>query len=158
MMKHFAKRGIARLWMVVLLAGMSIVTVSAVASAVQIGDEYDNDHRYLGGIVFYVDGTGNHGLVAAKADFQERMNWSHAMNACENLVSNTYSDWFLPDEKYLNQLYNERSAVGGFSDGSYWSSTEFSADIAWGQNFFIGYQYDNYYKYSKLCVRAVRAF
>jgi hypothetical protein len=40
MLKHFAKTGIARLWMVVLLASLSMVTVWAVASAVKIGDEH----------------------------------------------------------------------------------------------------------------------
>ena len=158
MMKHFAKRGIARLWMVVLLAGLSMVTVSAVASAVQIGDEYDNDHRYLGGIVFYVDGTGNHGLVAAKADFQESMIWYDAKSACENLVSNSYRDWFLPNKEQLTQLYNKRSAVGGFSDYGYWSSTEDDADGAWYQYFGSGNQDVNVNKIVRLCVRAVRAF
>ena len=153
MMKHFAKRGIARLWMVVLLAGLSMVMVSGVASAVKIGDEYG------GGIVFYVDGTGNHGLVAAKADFQNYMNWYDAKSACENLVSNSYSDWFLPNKEQLTQLYNKRSAVGGFSDYGYWSSTEYDASNAWLQNFGSGYQDVNYLdKIYKLCVRAVRAF
>ena len=149
MMKHFAKRGIVRLWMVVLLAGLSMVMVSGVASAVKIGDEYG------GGIVFYVDGTGNHGLVAAKADFLEEMNWEDAKSACESLVSN--SDWFLPNKEQLNQLYNKRSAVGGFSDYYYWSSSEPGANLAWYQLFGRGYQYATS-KYNYLRVRAVRAF
>ncbi|MFZ4525834.1 MAG: DUF1566 domain-containing protein [Chlorobium sp.] len=151
MMKHFAKRGIARLWMVVLLAGLSMVTVSAVASAVNIGDEYG------GGIVFYVDGTGQHGLVAAKADFQEEMNWDDAKSACESLVSNSYSDWFLPNKEQLKRLYNMRSIVGGFSDNYYWNSTEDSADYAWNQSFYIGYQ-NIINKSFRWCVRTVRVF
>jgi len=151
MMKHFAKRGIVRLWMVVLLAGLSMVMVSGVASAVKIGDEYG------GGIVFYVDGTGNHGLVAAKADFLEEMNWEDAKSACESLVSNSYSDWFLPNKEQLNLLYNKRSAVGGFSVNSYWSSSESGANYAWYQYFGDGSQSDDH-KYFSIRVRAVRAF
>ena len=128
-----------------------MVMVSGVASAVKIGDEYG------GGIVFYVDGTGNHGLVAAKADFLEEMNWEDAKSACESLVSNSYSDWFLPNKEQLNLLYNKRSAVGGFSGYGYWSSTEYNAGGAWGQNFVYGYQF-YFSKFYGLCVRAVRAF
>jgi hypothetical protein len=160
MMKHFAKTGIARVLISVLLAGLSMMPVSAVASAVQIGDEYDNDHRHLGGIVFYVEGTGNHGLVASKADLQRYMYWAEAKSACENLVSNSYSDWFLPNKEQLNRLYINRSAVGGFSAYFYWSSTEVNADLAWSQTFTNGRQNhqndSNKNAYSR--VRAVRAF
>ena len=140
-----------------LFTSLSMVTVSAVASAVQIGDEYDNDHRYLGGIAFYVDGTGMHGLVAAKSDFQDLMSWGNAKLACENLVSNSYSDWFLPNKEQLNQLYKLRSVVGGFSGITYWSSSENGADNAWMQFFYNGYQLQGN-KASDSRVRAVRAF
>ena len=38
-----------------------------------------------------------------------------------------FDDWFLPSKSELNKLYHAKSAVGGFSDDSYWSSTEGSA-------------------------------
>ncbi len=62
MMKLFAKTGIAQLWVVLLLTGLSMVMVSAVASAVKIGDEYG------GGKIAWLDASGQHGLIAAKAD------------------------------------------------------------------------------------------
>jgi uncharacterized protein YjbI with pentapeptide repeats len=68
-----------------------------------------------------------------------------------------FEDWYLPSKSELNKLYYAKSAVGGFSDFIYWSSTEFSADYAWYQNFDNGYQIYNY-MYDKRCVRAVRAF
>jgi len=49
------------------------------------------------------------------------------------------------------------SAVGGFSDNNYWSSTENDANNAWNQNFNNGNQNNNN-KNNKLCVRAVRGF
>ena len=50
-------------------------------------------------------------------------------------------------------------ANGGssFVGESYWSSTEYSSDVAWGQSFFDGGQ-DFCNKGSQHCVRAVRAF
>lgn len=68
-----------------------------------------------------------------------------------------YDDWFLPSQSELNQLYLNRSAVGGFVIYYYWSSTELGAIIAWGQYFGNGYQYYGY-KYDKGRVRPVRAF
>ncbi len=49
------------------------------------------------------------------------------------------------------------SAVGGFSDNNYWSSTENSANNAWKQNFNNGNQNNNN-KSVGWCVRAVRGF
>ncbi len=54
-------------------------------------------------------------------------------------------------------LYYAKSAVGGFSDANYWSSTEFSASSAWGQIFYNGFQYGDG-KSGSGRVRAVRAF
>ena len=68
------------------------------------------------------------------------------------------SDWFLPSKSELNQLYSNRSAVGGFAVGYYyWSSTEYSAGSAWNQNFDGGSQDDDY-KSNEWRVRPVRAF
>jgi len=50
------------------------------------------------------------------------------------------------------------SAVGGFSNNNYWSSTENDAINAWNQNFNNGNQNNNNNKNNKLCVRAVRGF
>ncbi len=124
---------------------------SSSAPTLNIGDEYG------GGIIFYIDATKRRGLIAAKEDLSGDFNWDDANIECKYLVSNGYSDWFLPNKEQLNQLYLQRSAVGGFSDDYYWSSTEISANLAWFQGFVIGYQ-DGYYKDYRLCVRAVRAF
>ena len=152
-MKRFAKTGIARLWMVVLLAGLSMVTVSAVASAVQIGDEYG------GGKIAWLDPTGQHGLIAAKADCPgPYFTWQGAKKACQNYKANGYRDWRLPSKNELNKLYRAKSTVGGFfTDVGYWSSTENGALNAWYQYFNDGFQVGDH-KYDINRVRAVRAF
>jgi hypothetical protein len=134
----------------------AVVTARQEATAqkmLKIGDEYG------GGKIAWLDATGQHGLIAAKADLPGRdiYTWEAAKKACRELVNNGYSDWYLPTKDELNKLYNAKSAVGGFSDYYYWGSTEVSADDAWSQGFGNGGQgYDG--EYSKLCVRAVRAF
>jgi hypothetical protein len=128
---------------------------------VVVGDEYG------GGVVFYVDGTGKHGLIVAKADMptlssdkeEGGFTWSDAKMACTTFESNGYRDWFLPNKEQLNQLYNNKSAVGGFSENHYyWSSTEYNADIAWLQNFTNGTHYVISKSYGLDRVRAVRKF
>lgn len=104
-MKHFAKRGIARLWMVVLLASLSMVTVSAVASAVKIGDEYG------GGIIFYIDRRGQHGLIAANEDIKKAnedikktltYQWDEAMDQKSHTSEYSYS-WSTGQHKNANE-------------------------------------------------------
>ena len=106
----------------------------------------------------YVDGE-RHGLIAAEADLPggDKYTWEAARKACDELSEHDCIDWRLPSKEELNQLYLNRSAVGGFSVNFYWSSTEHSAFNAWFQYFYHGIQY-YYFKYYKWCVRAVRAF
>ncbi len=136
-------------------------SVSQVPPAVKVKiGEY-----YCGGIVFYLNNSGQHGLIAAKADIQGHSDgkeegcftWADAKTACHNLVSNGYSDWFLPNKDQLNQLYLNESAVGDFVDKFYWSSTERDASNAWRQFFGDGYQHD-YSKSQGYRARAVRTF
>jgi hypothetical protein len=84
---------------------------------------------------------------------------STAADLCANLSLGGYSDWFLPSKDELNLMYIKLkfSGVGGFADGTYWSSSESSVNGAGGQYFVNGSQ-ANYTKNSSLRVRAVRAF
>ncbi|MGB7511331.1 MAG: TIR domain-containing protein [Pelodictyon phaeoclathratiforme] len=125
----------------------------AVPKAFTIGDKYG------GGKVAFIDATGQHGLIAAEADLPggNKYTWNAAKKACKELKENGYNDWFLPSKEELNQLYHNRSAVGGFAFGIYWSSTEYAADVAWNQVFGNGSQRYNV-KGSEWRVRPVRAF
>jgi hypothetical protein len=78
----------------------------------------------------------------------------------------TYSDWFLPSKKELNQMYTNKATInttavanGGsnFADSYYWSSTENVNYLAWLQLFNNGTQ-NHFYKNLPYYVRAVRAF
>jgi hypothetical protein len=81
-----------------------------------------------------------------------------AARICGDLVLNGYSDWFLPSKDELNNLYLNRTAIGGFAAAYYWSSSESNNATAWFQFFYNGNQ-DNYgFKDFTYYVRAVRAF
>jgi hypothetical protein len=82
-----------------------------------------------------------------------------AARICNDLVLNSYSDWFLPSKDELNLMYQnlKTAGIGGFADDYYWSSSEYSSNYAWIQYFYNGYQY-YFNKFSYNRVRAVRAF
>ena len=82
-----------------------------------------------------------------------------AADICANLSLGGYNDWFLPSKDELNLMYENLKlfGVGGFAGGGYWSSSEYGADSARGQDFYNGSQY-NYGKDYYKRVRAVRAF
>ena len=67
------------------------------------------------------------------------------------------TDWFLPSRNELDQMYDNRAAIGGFASDGYWSSSESGAGYAWLQYFDGGYQY-GYNKTYTVYVRPVRAF
>ncbi|EAT58767.1 hypothetical protein CferDRAFT_0694 [Chlorobium ferrooxidans DSM 13031] len=159
-MKFIAPKQIVRLWIVLLLSGLSMVTFSTLSNAAALGDATG------GGIVFFVDKTGEHGLIAARQDlpghsaginYDGFFTWKDAKKGCENLELNGFSDWFLPNKEQLNQLFAARVLVGGFGGSDYWSSTENGSKAAWGQYFLSGVQYSGTKTHVDR-VRAIRSF
>jgi hypothetical protein len=65
-MNIIPKTPFLRLWIVFLLFNLGFVLFSEVSNAAsyKIGDKYG------GGVIFYVDDTGQHGLIAAKEDIK----------------------------------------------------------------------------------------
>ncbi|MFC2118528.1 DUF1566 domain-containing protein [Bacteroidota bacterium] len=164
---------------------------------------------YGGGIVFYVDHTGNNGLIVSLKDLDNNsgFQWSNlattligsnaqsqydgssnstaitgvsssgAAEQCEVFVNGTYTDWYLPSNWELHELFNAARIISNILDndadvtntygirtsyvqvveGKYWSSTEFDGSNAYALNFDTGRSF--YYPKSTLCrVRAIRAF
>ncbi|AOS84212.1 hypothetical protein BIU88_08755 [Chlorobaculum limnaeum] len=137
----------------IVFALLSAVARPSQAEAVEIGQ------RYAGGVVFNVDESGRHGLVAATRDLPgNNYDWQQAKEACGRFVHNGYSDWYLPSKWELSELYKHKWVVGGFADDSYWSSTEVSAHYAWLQYFVDGGQTYFSKGSDNFRVRPVRAF
>ncbi len=120
------------------------------------------DHLADGSIVFYIDASGYHGLVAKAADEAKSLDWTVAKGA----ASFYGSGWRLPTKEELQLLYQQKSVVGGFSNDNYWSSTETKLDFGgghhpWFQNFGNGVIKNDsnlFSMFSEFKVRAVRAF
>jgi hypothetical protein len=88
-----------------------------------------------------------------------------AAKVAKALVLGGKSDWFLPSKDELNEMYIQRTAIGGFSPFNYWSSSaEFYRDTRYISSAL--YQgFDDLYgtqgslgKNSSLRVRCVRYF
>jgi hypothetical protein len=71
---------------------------------------------------------------------------TYAAIACTNHGPGVYPDqsyphgfiWYLPSKNELSKLYLQKNVIGGFSDGAYWSSTEFDLKNAWTKDFSNG--------------------
>lgn len=130
--------------------------ISAVKPSYSVGD------NAMGGIVFYVNSNGTHGLVCAAQDQLSLIDWYNAHDNLNNPANHDsegdkYSDWRLPSKYELNLIYQQRITIGGFTSGFYWSSTEGSNNSAWRQRFNDGFHSDSS-KPDPSYVRAVRAF
>jgi hypothetical protein len=114
--------------------------------------------KHGGYVVYEKDG---HGLVAAITDLGE-MKWNSAKTACDELILNGYSDWYLPSKDELKLLYEnlKKMAIGEFTKGAaYWSNTENNYGSAWLIWFDNGLAIDLSDRYRfPTYVRAVRAF
>ncbi|RMZ49977.1 DUF1566 domain-containing protein [Flavobacteriaceae bacterium PRS1] len=99
-------------------------------------------------------GTGNQNTIDIEAGCTTA---GTAADICANLTLGGYSDWFLPSKDELNQMYLNKTVIGGFTEYYYWSSTEADNGPAWGQGFSSGGQ-ASYDKDTTGLVRAVRAF
>lgn len=106
---------------------------------------------YAGGIVFYVDGTGMHGLVCSPSDIGTNIPWgcsgtnfvtseafgtgasntativagcgetTYAAKVCDDLVLNGYSDWYLPSRAEVVLLYSNLFNRGITSFTDWWT-------------------------------------
>ena len=81
------------------------------------------------------------------------MTWQEAKQYCSGLGSG----WYLPSSAELDQLYENKTELGGFSDVKfYWSSTEINSGSAWALAFFNGYRYNYSKSDARIRVRCVR--
>lgn len=93
-------------------------------------------------------GTGNQNTIDILAECAEL---GIAARICGDLDLGGYSDWYLPSKDELNKLWENRVAVGGFTNFGYWSSTESGSTGAYDQ-------FDISNKGAPNHVRAVRSF
>jgi hypothetical protein len=161
--------------------GLNLTFETGTSGNIEIGANYQ------GGIIFYLEPGGLHGLIAAPEDLANAVfgcyghyivaassveigtgmantimlvdscGGTTAAGKCLDLELNGYNDWFLPSFNELFEIYKNKDALGGFPGGVYWSSSDGTTDVAWAFNFVQG---NNMYavKTSSLGVRPVRKF
>lgn len=82
-----------------------------------------------------------------------------AATIATNYTGGGKSDWYLPSRFELNQIYLQKSIVGGIADVRYWSSSEYSATNSWYQLFSTGAMYTGAPDKTSLhYVRPIRSF
>jgi len=79
--------------------------------------------RYAGGIVFYIDATGKHGLVCTIKNIGEDVDWYEANKLCNAYNNEGYSDWYLPSSDEIQFFKNINEQL---KSTFYWSSSESS--------------------------------
>jgi len=113
---------------------------------------------YQGGIIVYIDTSGQHGIIAAES--RSYLPWSpsagttgaiwsglysgdentaiitsyfgagsYAAKYCEDFTADGYSDWFLPSEDQIALCYQYRNYLP-WQTGLFWSSTEIDSTMA----------------------------
>ena len=106
-------------------------------------------------------GTGYKNSLAIVAQAGNVATSSAAVAARGYGGPNNLTDWYLPSKDELNQLYLQRTTVGGFVADFYWASSEYNTEAAnaWVQGFSDGLQgFGGKGHPGGLYVRPVRAF
>ena len=101
-------------------------------------------------------GTGYRNTLDIVAQSGNVASSSAAVEAQAYRGPNNLSGWFLPSRDELNQLYRNKTQVGGFLPDSYWSSSEADSEEAAFQYFSSGAQ-GNDVKFYSSYLRPVRA-
>lgn len=143
------------------VAGETHGLIATTADMNGIGFFWDNNTMVATGATATAIGTGmsnTNKIVAALG------NGDYPAKVCADLVLNGYNDWYLPSKDELNKLYINRNLVGSFSHQYYWTSSEFSTGIGWGQSMIYGFQIgyndpqEPEYTPENYVARAIRSF
>ncbi len=152
--------------------------------------QYYLGRNFGGGIIFYLEATGIHGLIAAGSDQSTDAPWGcygtnipgtvwdlgsgkanttaivngcpaagTSARICNDLLLNGYSDWYLPSIDEIEQLYRQRSLVGGFGDDVYWTSCQGPSPVyAFVYSFINGSFFAADKSRTDMNTRAIRSF
>lgn len=98
------------------------------------------------------------GLVNTTAIINGCNSSTNAAALCNNLSSGGFTDWYLPSLDELKKLYLNKTSIGGFTNISYWTSSQTSTTTAWSISFSNGLSSNSSTKSTLMYVRAIRKF
>ncbi len=77
---------------------------------------------YHGGIIFYLDYDGKHGLIRTNTIEDENgFTWDLAKQSSEEYINDGYDNWYLPKSEELEMIFADKNE-NLLKDGKYWSS------------------------------------
>ena len=130
--------------------------IIAASSDQSTGIRWHNGSYTTTGATGTAIGTGLSNTNAIIASQMETAT-SYAAGLARAYAGGGYTDWYLPSKDELNKLYLNKTAIGGFANNTYWSSTENGNNFAWFQYFNVG-DLSSTTKANPFSVRAIRAF
>lgn len=159
------------LFLSLIICTISLTTFASSTTALEASKKkkkpvtYEIGDLALGGIVFYVNKSKTHGLVAAKNDQMDNANYQDCFDAINNperhdMDGQEYTDWRLPKlwEAYKMYMNLHMVNLGGFSESGYWTSKEtVGFDKMHVMNFAKGLDFTSL-KSDTYRARAVRSF
>ena len=142
---------------------------------------------YQGGVIIYLDGNGGGliaatsdasigtlwgcegtningtsitvggGLTSTEAIYVGCATANTAAKICYDLTFNGYSDWYLPTRDELLLVAQNAAAVGSFTSGTFWTSTQASNTTAWTVNAATGTSSSAFKNSNTIRVRPIRS-
>jgi hypothetical protein len=100
------------------------------------------------------------GLANTNAIISAQGAGTYAASISRNYTGGSYSDWYLPSTDELNKLYLNKTAIGGFTNNTYWTSSQWVIinSYAEAQQFNNGNTVFQSTSTNTLYVRAIRSF
>lgn len=121
-----------------------VLTTNASPSPFAIGQKYE------GGIIAHINCDGTSGYILNTDVFFDTSSNTIAIATCNNLISNGYDDWYLPNATQLQDMYRDihKTDIFKFQTGdniydNYWSSSKFYNDDACGNTEAYYLDFDN---------------
>jgi hypothetical protein len=166
---------------------MLFITIIAFTQEKEVKAHFIGE-KFGGGIIYYIDETGRHGLIAALSDQSDGVRWgrSHkrvgatnindgqpntklivescedytAADVCDKYEYNEFDDWYLPSLYELQLIYENRMKVDGLTTADYCSSSEATkgTNDCWAIHFGKNGKNFMYNKSFHYSVRPVRKF
>lgn len=143
----------------------SFANTQAIIAASKKKKAYEIGQETQGGIVFYLNKSKTHGLVAAKKDQMENAHYADCLEGINDPANHdaegaAYLDWRMPKlwEAYKMYMNLHLVNLGNFSASSYWTSKEWTGfDKMYVLNFAKGLDFTSL-KTDTYRARAVRSF
>lgn len=101
------------------------------------------------------------GLANTNAIISAQGAGTYAASISRNYTGGGYSDWYLPSTSELSELFNNKVAIGGFTNNNYWTSSElppFLPGYAYGWDFSTDNPVGVQTSTNTFYVRAIRSF